>query len=104
MKENILLEKSIAFAIRVINAYKYLVEEKREFIISRQFLQCGADIGAHVESAIGGTSRSDFLLRCRMLTKRPERPNIGLYFCKGRNISAKRKPTVFWRIQRKSLK
>ena len=32
MKENVLLEKSFAFAIRVVNAYKYLVEEKKEFV------------------------------------------------------------------------
>jgi len=61
MKDNILLEKCIAFAVRVIKAYKYLTEEKREFIISKQFLQCGTDIGAHVESSIGGSSRNDFL-------------------------------------------
>ncbi len=61
MKDNILLEKCIAFAVRIINAYKYLTEEKREFIISKQFLQCGADIGADVESALGGISKSDFL-------------------------------------------
>lgn len=61
MKDNILLEKCIAFAIRVINAYKYLTEEKHEFIISKQFLQCGADIGAHIESAIGGAGKNDFL-------------------------------------------
>ena len=60
MKENVLLEKSIAFAVRVINAYKYL-EEKREYVVSKSFLQCGTDIGAHVEGALGGASKSDFL-------------------------------------------
>ncbi len=39
MKENVLLEKSFAFAIRVVNAYKFLIEEKREFVLSKQFLR-----------------------------------------------------------------
>lgn len=58
--ENVLLEKSFAFAVRVINAFKYL-EEQKEFAVSKTFLQSGTDIGAHVESALGGASRSDFL-------------------------------------------
>lgn len=37
MKDNVLLEKSFAFAVRVVNAYKYLVEEKKEFVLSKQF-------------------------------------------------------------------
>ncbi len=38
MKENVLLEKSFAFAIRVIKAYKYLAEERKEFVLSKQLL------------------------------------------------------------------
>ena len=61
MKENLLLEKSFAFAVRVVNACRYLTEEKREFVISRQFLKSGTSIGANCEEAVGGQSRSDFL-------------------------------------------
>ncbi len=39
MKENVLLDKSFAFAIRVVKAYKFLAEEKKEFVISKQFLK-----------------------------------------------------------------
>jgi hypothetical protein len=38
MKVNALLEKSFAFAVRVVRAYKYLVDEKKEFVLSKQFL------------------------------------------------------------------
>jgi len=60
VKDNILLEKSFAFAVRVVNAYKYLTEEKREFVMSKQFLRCGTSIGANSEEAVGGQSRADF--------------------------------------------
>jgi four helix bundle protein len=61
MKENILLEKSFAFAVRVVKAYKYLIEEKKEFVLSKQFLRSGTSIGANCEEAVGGQSKSDFI-------------------------------------------
>lgn len=61
MKENILLEKSFAFAVRVVNAYKYLTEEKKEFDISKQLLRSGTSIGANSEEATGGQSKADFI-------------------------------------------
>lgn len=44
MKDNILLDKSFAFAIRKVNAYQYLIEEKKEFVISKHFLGSGSSI------------------------------------------------------------
>ena len=60
MKEkNIIVEKSYAFAIRIVNCYKYLCE-KKEFVLSKQLLDSGTSIGANVEEAVGGQSRKDF--------------------------------------------
>jgi four helix bundle protein len=53
-KDNIIQQKSFAFAIRIINLYKYLCDEKREFVLSKQLLRSGTSIGANVEEAIGG--------------------------------------------------
>jgi four helix bundle protein len=69
MKENVLLEKSFAFAIRVVKAYKYLVEEKKEFILSKQFLRSGTSIGANSEEAIGGQSKTDFVSKISIAYK-----------------------------------
>ena len=69
MKENILLDKSFAFSIRVINAYKYLLREHKEFVISKQFLRSGTSIGANVEEAIGAQSRNDFLSKLAIAYK-----------------------------------
>lgn len=58
--DNIVQIKSYAFAIKVVELYKHLADEKREFILSKQLLRCGTSIGANVEEAIGGQSRKDF--------------------------------------------
>jgi len=58
---NILQEKSFAFAVRIVKLYKYLCEDKKEFVLSKQILKCGTSIGANVEEAIGGQSDKDFL-------------------------------------------
>jgi len=60
-KYNILQDKSFAFAIRIVNLYKYLCDEKKEFVLSKQILRCGTSIGANIEEAIGGQSDKDFL-------------------------------------------
>jgi len=58
--DNPVREKSFAFAIRVVGLYKYLVNEKKEYVLSKQFLKSGTSIGANVEEGIGGISRKDF--------------------------------------------
>ena len=69
MKGNILLDKSFAFAVRTVKAYKFLVEEKKEFILSKQFLRSGTSIGANAEEAVGGQSRPDFISKLSIAYK-----------------------------------
>ena len=47
-KNNIIRDKSYAFAIRIVNAYKYLSDTKREFVLSKQMLRSGTGIGCDV--------------------------------------------------------
>ncbi len=61
MKENPILEKSFAFSLRIIKLYKYLVEEKREFIFSKELLIAGTNIGKHVKEAVNAESRQTFI-------------------------------------------
>ena len=58
---NVIQQKSFAFAIRIVNAYKYLKSEKQEFVLLKQVLRSGTSIGANVEEAIGAQSPGDFL-------------------------------------------
>ena len=55
--------KSRDFAIRVVKAYQYLCEEKREYVLSKQFLRSGTSIGANLAEAECAISRNDFLAK-----------------------------------------
>lgn len=61
--DNIIQQKSYAFAIRIIKVYKFLSAEKNEYILSKQLLRCGTSIGANVEEAIGGQTQKDFFAK-----------------------------------------
>jgi len=58
--ETPLIDKSYAFAIRIVKACQHLSAEKREFTLSKQLLRSGTSIGANVEEAQGGISKADF--------------------------------------------
>lgn len=60
-KENVILSKTYAFALKIVNLYKYLKEEKKEYELSRQILRSGTSIGANAEEASGAQSRKDFI-------------------------------------------
>jgi len=60
-KENIIREKSYKFAIRIVNLYKHLTENKKEYVLAKQVLRSGTAIGAMVEEAIEAESTDDFI-------------------------------------------
>lgn len=59
-KDNIVLTKSIDFAVRIVNLYKYLTSEKKEYVLSKQLLRSGTSIGANIHEANEGFSDRDF--------------------------------------------
>jgi four helix bundle protein len=61
MAENIVLEKSYKFALRVVKLYKYLTEVRKEFVISKRLLADGTDLGAHVKAAQEAEGRGGFI-------------------------------------------
>jgi len=61
--------KSYAFALRIVNLYKYLVNEKHEYVLSKQILRSGTAIGANIEEAIGGQSNKDFISKLSVAYK-----------------------------------
>ena len=69
MSESILKTKSYNFALRVIKLYKYLCEEKREFVISKQVLRSGTAIGALVKEAEFAQSKADFVNKLSIALK-----------------------------------
>ncbi len=67
--ENIIQQKSFAFAVRVVNLYKYLAEEKKEYVLSKQLLRSGTSIGANIEESAGGQSEKDFISKISIAYK-----------------------------------
>jgi four helix bundle protein len=59
-EDNITYKKAYSFAIRIVKAYQYLCEEKKEYVLSKQMLRSGTSIGANVAEANGGISEADF--------------------------------------------
>ncbi|CAN5856227.1 four helix bundle protein [soil metagenome] len=67
--ENLIQAKSYAFALRIVKLYRFLCDEKKEFVLSKQIVRSGTSIGANVEEAIGGQSRKDFLSKMNIAYK-----------------------------------
>ena len=67
--ENIVLQKSKSFALRCIKLYRYMADNKREFVISKQLLRSGTSIGANVKEALRGQSRADFASKMNIALK-----------------------------------
>lgn len=80
--ENVIKVKSYAFAIRIVKAYKLLVEEKREYVLSKQLLKCGTSIGAMVREAKHAESKADFLHKINIALKEANETDYWLLLLK----------------------
>ena len=67
--DNVIVDKSKFFAIRIVRAYKYLTAEKNEYVLSKQLLRSGTSIGANVKEAIRGQSKPDFYSKLNIALK-----------------------------------
>lgn len=69
VKDNIILDKSFEFAIRVVKLYKHLCDEKKEYVLSKQLLRSGTSIGANINEAQAGQSKKDFIAKMAIASK-----------------------------------
>ena len=69
MKENLLIDKSIAFASRVIKLHQFLIKTKKEVFISKQIVRSGTSIGANINEANYGQSKADFISKMHIALK-----------------------------------
>ena len=58
---NLVFDKSKNFAIRIVNLYKYLCDDKNEYVLSKQILRAGTSIGANIAESECSSSKKDFL-------------------------------------------
>jgi four helix bundle protein len=68
-QENIILDKSFEFAVRIVKLYKYLCDDKKEYILSKQLLRSGTSIGANINEAQAGQSKADFIAKMSIASK-----------------------------------
>lgn len=68
-ENNIIVDKSKAFALRIIKLYKYMVDDKKEYVLSKQILKSVTSIGANVKEAIRGQSKADFYSKMNIALK-----------------------------------
>ena len=61
MTNNPILEKSFAFAMRIVKLHRHLVDVHKEFTLSREVLTAGTHIGKHVKEAVSGESDENFV-------------------------------------------
>ena len=69
MRESITADKSLDFAVRIVNVSKYLMNENKEYILSKQLMRSGTSIGANVAEAQRGQSKADFVAKMSIALK-----------------------------------
>jgi len=69
MEESPLKKKSYSFALKIISAYKQIVSEKKEYVLSKQFLDAGTSIGALIREAEFAQSKADFISKMNIALK-----------------------------------
>ncbi len=69
MRENILVDKTIDFAARIVKLHNYLIKTHKETIISKQIFRSGTSIGANINEANYGQSTADFISKMHIALK-----------------------------------
>lgn len=69
MANNALKDKSLLFAVRCVNLYKLLCDERKEFVLSKQMLRSGTSIGANISEALCAESNKDFIHKLHIAYK-----------------------------------
>ena len=85
MSESIIAEKAYKFALEIVKAYKFLVNEKKEFVLSKQLLRAGTSIGANINEAISSQSKRDFIYRMGIALKEARETKYWLRLLKDSN-------------------
>ncbi len=84
-QKNVVMNKSYAFALRIIDLYKYLTAEKKEFVLSKQILRSGTAIGALVKESEHAQSKPDFINKINIALKEANETDYWLSLLKDSN-------------------
>ena len=67
--ENVVLDKSFTFSVRVVKLYQHLCKEQKEYVLSKQLLRAGTSIGANINEAQAAQSTKDFIAKLSIASK-----------------------------------
>ena len=79
-KPNIIVEKTLEFAVLIIE-FAELLESKKKFVIANQVLKWGTSVGANVREAQNAESKADFIHKMKIAAKEAEETKYGLVLC-----------------------
>jgi len=82
MRENVIVVKSKSFAVKIVQLYKFLVDERKEYVMSKQLLRSGTSIGANVHESINAQSTSDFVHKLSIALKEADETSYWLELLK----------------------
>lgn len=85
-KENIILDKSFEFALKIVDLYKYHLKQN-EYILSKQILRSGTSIGANVEEANAAQTKKDFITKMSIASKEARETRYWLKLLSRSNLS-----------------
>ena len=90
LKDNLIAELSKQFALRIIKLYKYLLTDKKEFIMSKQVYRAGTSIGANIAESKNAQSKADFISKLSIALKEASETEYWLeLLCDSETISEK---------------
>ena len=69
MKDNVVMDKSFAFAVKIVKLVKSIQDQKKEFILTKQLIRCGTSIGANIMEGNNGESKADFIHKLSIAQK-----------------------------------
>ena len=79
-------QRVVAFGVRIVKACRFLQENKKEFVLSKQVLRSGTAIGAMVKESEFAESKADFVHKLSIALKGQMKRNIGCFYCTKVNI------------------
>src|SRR5690554_8235011 len=69
IRENVVKNKSFAFAVKIVKLYQFLCEQKKEFVLSKQLLRSGTSVGAMIKEAEHAETKKDFIHKMGLAQK-----------------------------------
>jgi len=69
MQDNVIYTLSKKFALRIIRLYLYLVNEKKEYVMSKQLYRCGTSVGASIAESLFAQSDADYISKLKIALK-----------------------------------